>query len=909
MTVFRNRSASTRTALVYTLLIILVMCLFAAALTIYMTRRLQQRTEQELTQQVALLVSSMYSYHAALADNAIKMAAVFATHFPGRFSVDSTRSTPINGRSAPLIRNGSTPLNLNTAIVDRFTAVTGAVGTVFARSGDDFIRVATSLKKEDGSRAIGTLLEKDHPAYQGLLRGIMYVGKAELFGKDYMTSYQPVKDRQGRVIAVLFIGLDFTEHLRALKDKIRDIRIAESGYIFALDAKPGHDYGRLQIHPASEGTNIADTRDSNGRAFIREMLTKRAGIIRYPWLNRELGETRVREKLVAYQAFPEWDWIICAGSWLDELNRESRTLLNATLTAAALVAVILILLFRTMLRMEQRLSGALQQRVAAYQASQHELQLTGQQLQAQVDDYQQTHDRLLATERSLQVQLESAAENSQKFKAVFDNSPITVALTTVPDGTFFEVNQAFIDTFGYEREAVLGKTTTDLGMWLQAGDRERYLQSLRDNGSVHNFETQMRRKDGEIITVLFSGTLLEIAGKPFVLSAVMEITEQKRLQEQLQQSQKMDVVGQLAGGIAHDFNNMLAAILGTAELLQRRMTGDQNNLRMIGTIIEAASRSADLTRDLLAFSRKQQGGTAPVDIHATVNSVMALLVRTIDRRIVLHKHLLAGNPIVYGDQTQLENALLNLGINARDAMPEGGSLTFTTTEIQLDGAACLAQGISLTPGRYLEISVADSGDGMAPETIEHIFEPFFTTKAVGQGTGLGLAAVYGTVTSHGGEVRVQSQPGVGSVFTIYLPLAAAAGHSVPPESQEPVRGSGGILLVDDEAILRAVGRDLLEELGYTVYLAEDGEQALQQYAARYDQIVLVLLDMIMPRMAGKETFLRLRELDPQVRVLFCSGFHREGTAEELVALGARGFIQKPYRRSDLSRAVAAALAN
>jgi CheY-like chemotaxis protein len=285
---------------------------------------------------------------------------------------------------------------------------------------------------------------------------------------------------------------------------------------------------------------------------------------------------------------------------------------------------------------------------------------------------------------------------------------------------------------------------------------------------------------------------------------------------------------------------------------------------------------------------------------------MRLLERTIDKQIQLTTSLTGVNPIIMGDQTQLQNALLNLGINARDAMPQGGTLSYATAVKNLDELSCRSLGVSLAPGRYLEVAVSDTGVGMTKEVVEHIFEPFFTTKPVGKGTGLGLAAVYGTVRGHHGGLHVQSVPGAGSVFTIYLPMTGE-GVSDPIGSREAVAGDGGILLVDDEEILRDVGRDLLEDLGYTVFLAEDGEHALEVFDRHRSDISLVLMDMIMPRMGGRETFLRLREQAPELKVLFCSGFSREGTNDELVGLGASGFIQKPYNRSELSRAVAEAL--
>jgi len=293
----------------------------------------------------------------------------------------------------------------------------------------------------------------------------------------------------------------------------------------------------------------------------------------------------------------------------------------------------------------------LRAQVEDFMQSQDELQATEEMLREQICEYQTTHDQLQDTKEKLRIQLEVAEESSQKFRAVFEYSPITVALTTLPEGTFSEVNQAFMDMFGYSRDEAIGRTTVELGVWLHESDRDRYLQLLKANGHVYNFETEMRRKQGDVFTVLFSGVQLEIAGKSSVLSAVMDITEQKRLQNQLHQAQKMDVVGQLAGGIAHDFNNMLAGIMAAAELLKRRLAHDEKNCRLAETIIEAATRSADLTSELLTFSRKGTAVSAPIRVNDTITAVMSLLKRTIDRQIQLTARLDQDDPVIMGDQT------------------------------------------------------------------------------------------------------------------------------------------------------------------------------------------------------------------------------------------------------------------
>lgn len=384
------------------------------------------------------------------------------------------------------------------------------------------------------------------------------------------------------------------------------------------------------------------------------------------------------------------------------------------------------------------------------------------------------------------------------------------------------------------------------------------------------------------------------------------LDEQKRMEDQIRQTQKMDVIGQLAGGVAHDFNNMLTAIIGSAEMLERHVKDDCAAMKLLASIQQAAVRSADLTGQLLAFSHKGQKNAVQVRINAMIHEVISLLERTIDKNITLETKLVADNTCVTGDPALLQNALLNLGINARDAMPKGGVILFSTANVELDSGYCSSSPFNITPGPYIEISVSDAGTGMTKEIIQRAFEPFFTTKEVGKGTGLGLAAVYGTITDHHGSINIFSEPGIGTIFKLYLPLSAVEKTDVIT-CKDFTHGSGGVLLVDDEKILRDIGQELLEELGYRVFLAENGEQALEIYAEEKENISLVILDMVMPRKGGKETLVQLIKSYPEVRVLISSGFHQEGTVDELLKLGAKGFLQKPYLMQELGIAVAEAI--
>lgn len=546
------------------------------------------------------------------------------------------------------------------------------------------------------------------------------------------------------------------------------------------------------------------------------------------------------------------------------------------------------------LRLEEEISDrqatqeSLQESEAKLLEQNYELQATEEMLRVQLGEY----------ERS-QTQMKQLNSNLQ---AIFDVSPLPIIISTYTDGIVREISQTFCNSFGYCREDIIGKTGLDLGLWSDISERHIFVRAIDEQHSISGYPGEIRNLNGEVRNIRMYGTKIDFRNEPCLLIVIMDVTEQKRTEDELRQAQKMDVVGQLAGGVAHDFNNMLTAIIGSAEMMERHVKDDPTVAKLLTTIQEAAGRSADLTGQLLAFSRKGSTRTIQVWMNKTVQSVIGLLERTIDKNIRLETRLIADHDLVIGDPAQLQNALLNLGINARDAMPNGGTITFATATVYLDSGYCGSHHFHVQPGSYVEISVSDTGMGIKKDVIDHIFEPFFTTKGIGKGTGLGLAAVYGTVKEHHGSINVYSEQGMGTVFKIYLPLAD---EQKSPETLEnlPQRGTGGILLVDDEMLIREMGQALLEDHGYQVFLAENGKQALEIYENERANIQLVILDVVMPVMGGKETLQRLLESYPTVKVLMSSGFHQDETNDSFIKLGACGFIQKPYRTQDLFKVV------
>jgi PAS domain S-box-containing protein len=381
----------------------------------------------------------------------------------------------------------------------------------------------------------------------------------------------------------------------------------------------------------------------------------------------------------------------------------------------------------------------------------------------------------------------------------------------------------------------------------------------------------------------------------------------RQLEVQLRQVQKMEAVGQLAGGIAHDFNNMLGAIMGSADLLAQRTADDPAARELVSMVVEATERAADLTRQLLAFARNRTADPRPTDLHRAITDAVALLRRSIDPSIRVHLDLAATGAVVLADPARLQSAVLNLGLNARDAMPAGGEFAIATGELELDAGQCAASPFPLRPGRHLVVTVSDTGVGMGKAVLDRVFEPFFTTKPQGRGTGLGLAMVYGTVKDLHGAITVASSPGAGTSFRILLPASATAADTAPPV-EAAAHGHGCVLVVEDEPVVRTMAECMLASLGYRVLLAADGREGVDLYTANRWSVDAVLLDLVMPRMNGRETFLALRRLDPLLPMVLTSGFSRDLVVDELRALGRCGFVAKPYRTVELGRAIATAMA-
>jgi signal transduction histidine kinase/CheY-like chemotaxis protein len=380
--------------------------------------------------------------------------------------------------------------------------------------------------------------------------------------------------------------------------------------------------------------------------------------------------------------------------------------------------------------------------------------------------------------------------------------------------------------------------------------------------------------------------------------------EKSELQELLHQSQKMDAIGQLTGGIAHDFNNMLAAISGYAELIKLRFASDNETLEKYASgIYNAAQNAAELTSKLLTFARKGELETLPVDLDILIKNVTNILTHTIDKRIVVELNTEADNSVVMGDAAQLQNSLLNLALNAKDAMPEGGVITISTQRVNLDNCFIKDHSCGVEPGEYILMCVQDTGIGMDRTTLSHVFEPFFTTKPQGKGTGLGLSMVFGTVKSHGGHVEIVSTVGVGTKVLVYLPATHVSSY-VPNVDTVVTKGSGFVLLIDDEYMVSDVAAEMICDMGYKIKTCADGIEGIAYYREHSKNIDFVILDLMMPKMSGSDCLKELKLINPSVKVIIASGYAGKEDVRNLVGLGNLTFLQKPFTRKTLSDAAA-----
>ena len=494
-------------------------------------------------------------------------------------------------------------------------------------------------------------------------------------------------------------------------------------------------------------------------------------------------------------------------------------------------------------------------------------------------------------------------DSETKYRFLVDR--VQEAVLLVQDDTVKSANPAATIISGYSAGELGSVPFFD---FIDSRDRDRvlaiYRQALAGKTSLDSITFGVIRKGGEVFQATTRVIPVSWEDRPAVLCLIQDATRQGDLESRLLYAKKMEAVGTLAGGIAHDFNNHLQGISGYIQLLMMRGDRDRTEQGWLLQIERSVKRAAALTKQLLIFSRKEESRLEPIDLNEVVRQAQKTLARTIPESITAELRLAAELASVDGDAVQLEHVLFNLGINAKDAMPDGGKIVIETRNVHLDEAFC-RNHVGVKPGAYVELTFADSGHGMDQETLERIFEPFYTTKGVGSGIGLGLAIVYGIVQSHHGLILCESNLDKGTTFRVYLPAQERDGAAQAKEERKrgDYRGAETIIIVDDEPDIIDIGQNTLEQFGYTVLTARNGEEAVEIYTRQGDRIDLVILDLGMPGMGGERCLRELLRMNPAAKVLIASGYAATQTVHSILEAGATGFMAKPYRLEDMLKKV------
>ena len=472
---------------------------------------------------------------------------------------------------------------------------------------------------------------------------------------------------------------------------------------------------------------------------------------------------------------------------------------------------------------------------------------------------------------------------------------------------FVDVNDAFLRMTGFTRAEIVGRTPLELRLCLDY--ESRFLEAVRDGKTVRNAEAQVSTRGGELRSVLLSLEPLPLSGEPHVLLMAQDVTDRLQLESQLRQSQKMEAIGQLAAGIAHDFNNLLTIIQGHASLHANAAGLPCGIATSLSQISGAAGRAADLTRKLLTFSRRGMVRPRVLDLNRVIHSLSAMLLRVLGEKTQFRTDLAGDLPAVFADVTSIEQVMMNLTINGRDAMPDGGTITIRTSVLTLDADA-KARNPDARSGKFVCLSVTDTGTGMDEATRSHIFEPFFTTKGLNEGTGMGLATVYGIVKQHEGWIEVDTAPGKGSTFRAYIPATERRPEpELQPTHESASDGSGHtIFVVEDDAGVRSLVVEILRSYNYNVHEAETGDQAIARWEKLKDEVDLLLTDMVMPGKAnGLDVARHCLSAKPGLKVIYSSGYSSELFESDVKIEDCVNYLPKPYLSGKLTTIIRNAL--
>ncbi len=694
---------------------------------------------------------------------------------------------------------------------------------------------------------------------------------------------------------------------------LRPLRYEKDQHVFVMDGS-----ARMVMHPIKpelQSIGMAHVKAPDGSRPFEQMAIEaqrgRAVFVRYTWLSK--WSRSVYEPQTTYACFfYPWNWVVCSSLYTQEIDDAMRQLTHRAALCLLFGALAGWLILHGIAQLITQPIIALDQQVreVTQRMDSHAAEIITIRGNDEIGDLA---NAFRYTVEKLQAAMTRLKENEENLRITL-NSIGDAVMATDTDGMVVRMNPVAEKLTGWCFDKARNKPLNEVFQVLDVQTHEpadnpieRVLATGETAAAVNH--KLLLAHDGKEYHIADSGAPIrnDQGRTSGVVLVFRDVTKEHAMQEQLRHSQKMEAIGQLAGGVAHDFNNMLGGIMGATEILKRILPTQKNTDEFLDMIMDSAQRAAGLTEQLLTFSRKQPAFTSVIDVHDVIHATIFFLQNTLDRRITLNENLAAACSTVVGDPSQLQNALLNLGINAAHAMPQGGTLKIATRMVELDRPYCEASPFAIRPGPYLEVEVTDTGCGIAAEDLPRIFEPFYTTKGPGKGTGLGLTAVFGAIQQHQGAISVYSQLKEGTSFHILLPLANDRPVSLPVKPAE-IHGASCILVVDDEPIMRVTAQNILQDLGYQVLLAVDGQQGLEKFEAQHEEIDLVIMDMIMPRMNGRDCFKAMKERDHNVRMILSSGFTPEQDLKEMLDQGLCDFIHKPYHREELSQVVARVLA-
>jgi PAS domain S-box-containing protein len=714
------------------------------------------------------------------------------------------------------------------------------------------------------------------------------------------------------------------EKIKILRE-ISNIRFGQEGYIFVntFDAYALVSNGELIKDRLKLWEVFSDDIEKTRELFRKEYdaAQKPHGDFIYYSIQKLTNSEVESPKTSFIYGIPRLNWLVGAGIYLDDVHGQIEVLQKSSLDKLkveifktvffTLILIItflfLIFLLSRKLQADFSLFTEFFDKAVLHNVKINPEMLKFQELRALADSANIMQSEKIEAQQRLLEGKEKLRLSEQNFRLLAEYSKDMIFRMSLPDGLYEYISPASVDILGYTPQEIMDEPFhvrrsihPDWKEWL-----EKSIENLNRGEAQDTFEYQLIHKSGKVLWVTQKNTLIkDDEGRVIgMVGRVSDETERKHIEEKLNHSSKMEAIGQLAGGVAHDFNNVLAGIINAAQVLKssKRQIDDKGKL-MAELILNAAMRAADLTAKLSAFSRKRMLVQKPQDLHSIIDETISLLKRTVDKKIILRKEFNAANHYVIGDGSELQSALMNLGINASHAMETGGEILISTSNLSLSQKYCDASLFNIKPGEFIQVEVRDHGCGIKPGDLNRIFDPFFSTKEQGKGTGLGLATVYGAVLSHKGALEVKSELDVGTSIFIQIPCSLET-PEIQDVEQNSLLGSGKILVVDDEEVLRYTTRDMLEDMGYSVVLCENGKKAVELFHSIHNEIDLVLMDVIMPEMNGSEAFYKMKEIDRDCRIILTSGYTRDENISGMMKQGLSAFLKKPFSDVELFRII------